>query len=256
MAAPADVREIAEKLVLAGVGAVALTAERADALAEELAARGGIGSRGGAGADRGAGRPLAQRERPARRVDRVGNGGPLPRARPRHARRGRGARASRRPARAPAAAARAVNPLRRLGSVEAGWWVGRKIAPRVAVTLAPAAGYGVERVPLEGGGVVAANHFSGDRPSADRLVLAPAALLPGEGRAVRDPGARTGPELARRLRRSPRRGRPRGGAARPGARARGEPGVRARRGHAAALRASGAAASRRADDRDAGGRAA
>jgi len=43
MAAPADVREIAEKLVLAGVGAVALTAERADALAEELASRGGIG---------------------------------------------------------------------------------------------------------------------------------------------------------------------------------------------------------------------
>jgi polyhydroxyalkanoate synthesis regulator phasin len=43
MAAPADVRDIAEKLVLAGVGAVALTAERADALAEELAARGGLG---------------------------------------------------------------------------------------------------------------------------------------------------------------------------------------------------------------------
>jgi polyhydroxyalkanoate synthesis regulator phasin len=39
MAAPADVRDIAEKLVLAGVGAVALTAERA----EELAARGGMG---------------------------------------------------------------------------------------------------------------------------------------------------------------------------------------------------------------------
>jgi polyhydroxyalkanoate synthesis regulator phasin len=43
MAAPAELREIAEKLVFAGVGAVALTAERADALAEELAARGGIG---------------------------------------------------------------------------------------------------------------------------------------------------------------------------------------------------------------------
>jgi polyhydroxyalkanoate synthesis regulator phasin len=43
MAAPAELREIAEKLVLAGVGAVALTAERADALAEELSARGGIG---------------------------------------------------------------------------------------------------------------------------------------------------------------------------------------------------------------------
>jgi polyhydroxyalkanoate synthesis regulator phasin len=36
-------RELAEKLVLAGVGAVALTAERADALAEELSARGGLG---------------------------------------------------------------------------------------------------------------------------------------------------------------------------------------------------------------------
>jgi len=36
-------RELAEKLVLAGVGAVALTAERADSLAEELSARGGIG---------------------------------------------------------------------------------------------------------------------------------------------------------------------------------------------------------------------
>jgi polyhydroxyalkanoate synthesis regulator phasin len=43
MAAPADLREVAEKFVLAGVGAVALTAERIDTLAEELAARGGMG---------------------------------------------------------------------------------------------------------------------------------------------------------------------------------------------------------------------
>src|SRR6185312_11131781 len=43
MAAPAELRDIAEKLVLAGVGAVALTAERVDTLAEELAARGGMG---------------------------------------------------------------------------------------------------------------------------------------------------------------------------------------------------------------------
>ncbi|MDX6506559.1 MAG: 1-acyl-sn-glycerol-3-phosphate acyltransferase [Gaiellaceae bacterium] len=50
--------------------------------------------------------------------------------------------------------------LDRLGSVEAGWWLGRKIAPRVAVTMAPAAGYGVEHIPLEGGAVIAANHFS------------------------------------------------------------------------------------------------
>ncbi len=35
-------RELVEKLVLAGVGAVALTAERADALTEELSARGGL----------------------------------------------------------------------------------------------------------------------------------------------------------------------------------------------------------------------
>jgi polyhydroxyalkanoate synthesis regulator phasin len=43
MAERADtVRELAEKFLLAGVGAVALTAERADALAEELSARGTI----------------------------------------------------------------------------------------------------------------------------------------------------------------------------------------------------------------------
>jgi polyhydroxyalkanoate synthesis regulator phasin len=44
MAERADtLRELAEKLVLAGVGAVALTAERTDALAEELSARGSLG---------------------------------------------------------------------------------------------------------------------------------------------------------------------------------------------------------------------
>jgi polyhydroxyalkanoate synthesis regulator phasin len=46
MAAPADLRDVAEKLVLAGVGAVALTAERADELAEELSARGGLSREG------------------------------------------------------------------------------------------------------------------------------------------------------------------------------------------------------------------
>ena len=40
---PAELRETAERLVLAGVGAVALTAERVDTLVEELAARGGMG---------------------------------------------------------------------------------------------------------------------------------------------------------------------------------------------------------------------
>ena len=46
------------------------------------------------------------------------------------------------------------------GDAEAGWRVGRTFVPRIAVWLAPAAGYGAERVPLDGGGVVAANHFS------------------------------------------------------------------------------------------------
>jgi polyhydroxyalkanoate synthesis regulator phasin len=43
MAEPGSpVRELVERLLLAGVGAVSLTAERAEALAEELAERGGI----------------------------------------------------------------------------------------------------------------------------------------------------------------------------------------------------------------------
>jgi 1-acyl-sn-glycerol-3-phosphate acyltransferase len=51
------------------------------------------------------------------------------------------------------------------GNAELGWRIGRLFVPRIAVWLAPAAGYGIERVPLEGGGVVAANHFSGiDHP--------------------------------------------------------------------------------------------
>jgi len=37
-----SLRDLVEKLALAGVGAVALTAERADALADELARRGGM----------------------------------------------------------------------------------------------------------------------------------------------------------------------------------------------------------------------
>jgi polyhydroxyalkanoate synthesis regulator phasin len=37
-----SVRELAERLALAGLGAVALTADRADALADELAERGGV----------------------------------------------------------------------------------------------------------------------------------------------------------------------------------------------------------------------
>ena len=44
MAEPGNnpVRELVERLLLAGVGAVALTAEQAEALAEELATKGGL----------------------------------------------------------------------------------------------------------------------------------------------------------------------------------------------------------------------
>ena len=245
MAAPAELRELAEKLVLAGVGAVALTAERADALAEELSARGGIGrEEARALIEELVGRWRSESVRIGERTG-VGLAGAVPRARARHARRARGARAPRRADRAPAAAARAVNPLRRLGSVEAGWWVGRRIAPRSGGDAGAGRGLRRRAGSARGRRRGRGEPLLGDRPSADRLVLAAAALLPGEGRAVRDPGARAGPELARRLRRSPRRGRPRGGAARSRARARRESGVRARRGHAAALRPSGAAASRR-----------
>lgn len=52
-----------------------------------------------------------------------------------------------------------------LGDVETGWWFGRRAVPPVTRLIAPAAAYGVERVPREGGAVVAANHFSGiDHP--------------------------------------------------------------------------------------------
>jgi 1-acyl-sn-glycerol-3-phosphate acyltransferase len=50
-------------------------------------------------------------------------------------------------------------------SPEAFWRFARLVAPYGAIALAPAAAYGAERVPSEGGGVIAANHFSGiDHP--------------------------------------------------------------------------------------------
>jgi 1-acyl-sn-glycerol-3-phosphate acyltransferase len=87
-----------------------------------------------------------------------------------------------------------LSALASLRSVDTAWWVGRRIAPRLAVTLAPAAGYGVERVPREGGGVVAANHFSAiDHPLIGSFsprplyFLAKAELMtiPGLGQVLR-----------------------------------------------------------------------
>jgi 1-acyl-sn-glycerol-3-phosphate acyltransferase len=65
-----------------------------------------------------------------------------------------------------------VEPLTKLGipklwdeDPEAFWRIARRIAPYTTLLLAPAASYGWERVPAKGGGVVAANHFSGvDHP--------------------------------------------------------------------------------------------
>lgn len=52
-----------------------------------------------------------------------------------------------------------------LGHVDTGWWLGRRAVPPVTRLIAPAAAYGVDRVPTEGGAVIAANHFSGiDHP--------------------------------------------------------------------------------------------
>jgi len=49
--------------------------------------------------------------------------------------------------------------------METGWWLGRRVVPLFTRLFAPAAAYGVDRVPPEGGAVVAANHFSGiDHP--------------------------------------------------------------------------------------------
>ena len=49
--------------------------------------------------------------------------------------------------------------------MDAAWWAGRRVVPLFTRVFAPAAAYGVERVPREGGAVVAANHFSGiDHP--------------------------------------------------------------------------------------------
>jgi 1-acyl-sn-glycerol-3-phosphate acyltransferase len=65
-----------------------------------------------------------------------------------------------------------LQPLTKLGipklwgdDSDAVWRFARRFVPHITLWLAPAAGYGVERVPPDGGGVVAANHFSGiDHP--------------------------------------------------------------------------------------------
>jgi 1-acyl-sn-glycerol-3-phosphate acyltransferase len=45
------------------------------------------------------------------------------------------------------------------------WYFARKLVVVPTMVLAPAAGYGLERIPAEGGAVIAANHFSGiDHP--------------------------------------------------------------------------------------------
>jgi 1-acyl-sn-glycerol-3-phosphate acyltransferase len=58
-----------------------------------------------------------------------------------------------------------VSLLERLQSVDTAWWFGRRLVPPTVRALARAGAYGAYRVPASGGGVIAANHFSGiDHP--------------------------------------------------------------------------------------------
>jgi 1-acyl-sn-glycerol-3-phosphate acyltransferase len=84
-----------------------------------------------------------------------------------------------------------LEPLRR---VETGWWVARRFVPHLTLLIAPTKSYGADRVPATGGGVIAANHFSGiDHPLIGSFCprtmyfLAKAELLeiPGLGLALR-----------------------------------------------------------------------
>jgi 1-acyl-sn-glycerol-3-phosphate acyltransferase len=71
-----------------------------------------------------------------------------------------------------------VSPLAPPGSVDTAWWFGRRAVPPVMRLLAPNEGYGAYRVPAEGGGVVAANHFSGiDHPLIGTLSPRPLYFL-------------------------------------------------------------------------------
>jgi 1-acyl-sn-glycerol-3-phosphate acyltransferase len=78
-----------------------------------------------------------------------------------------------------------TEPLTRLGvpklwheDDKAFWRFARLSAPYVTLALAPTASYGVERVPLEGGAVIAANHFSGiDHPLIGSLCPRPVYFL-------------------------------------------------------------------------------
>src|SRR5262249_20292438 len=138
-------------------------------------------ARAGEGACGRAERPVARRRH--RDGPRCGTARRhVPRAGPRHARGARRRTAQDRPTRAPAAAARgrpaaalpagAVSrplsrllPRRRRREPHPFWAVFRPIVQPITLALAPAAAYGVERVPRGRGAVLAANHFSGiDHP--------------------------------------------------------------------------------------------
>ena len=68
--------------------------------------------------------------------------------------------------------------LASLGSVDTGWWLGRRAVPPVTRLIAPAEGYGAYRVPAEGGAVVVANHFSAiDHPLIGTLSPRPLYFL-------------------------------------------------------------------------------
>ena len=69
-----------------------------------------------------------------------------------------------------------------MNGVDAVWVVGRLTIEPLTKLFAPLRNYGAERVPLEGGVVLAFNHFSLDRPSRLRVGLSADDPLPREER--------------------------------------------------------------------------
>jgi hypothetical protein len=129
------------------------------------------------------------------------------------------------------------------------------VATGILGVLAPGSrGYGLDRVPLSGGAVLAANHFASlDHPLIG--IFSPSDhLLHGEGRAARDAGRGRGPELDWSVPGAPLGGRsrcpPRGSPSRAG----GGTSWASTSRHQAAARLSGAGQDRGGDGRDAGRR--
>ena len=123
--------------------------------------------------------------------------------------------------------------LARMNSVDAVWAVGRLTIEPLTKLFAPLRNYGAERIPLEGGVVLAMNHFSWLDPPAFGTCLPADDPLPGQERDPQPLRARPADPRVRRPLRAPRRVRPRGGSRDARDRPRRQRARPLRRGHAA-----------------------